>query len=250
MSDREPPDGRFRQGRLVAAGAAGALVAVLAIAVGLKAQERPVGGNVLPPAAVVWTDVARDYKPDIAPRYENNKGFLSNPKEWETTPIPVLMPSPGGPVSAGQLIFYSFPDGYDINMPQGVPGLKVLLSGNRVYVQAEPGTLSRTKYDRVVIDGTGAVQSVIFSDTEDGWLASFSRYGISYTAEVTCETAEAEPYCADPAYIRKVAASLNTVILPPQAKRDYAAATRSATPFNRNVLKAASVPTDPNLIPK
>lgn len=250
MSDREPPDGRFRHGRLIAAGAAGALVAVLALALGLKAQERPVGGNVLPPAAIVWNDVARDYNQDIAPRYENNKGFLSNPKEWETTPIPVLMPAPGGPVSAGQLIFYSFPDGYDINMPQGVPGLKVLLSGNRVYVQAEPGTLSGAKYDRVVIQGSGQVQPVIFSDTEDGWLASFSRYGISYTAEVTCETPEAEPYCADATYIRKVAASLNTVILPPQAKRDFSAAAQRFTPLNRGVFKAATAPTDPNLIPR
>ena len=221
-----------------------AIAVVLVFARSPQAQDQPQGPGILAPAPVQWNQVDTDYNRDAAAKAQRNKGFLANPKEFSTTPIPILLPDADSDITTANLVFYSFQDGYDINMPQAVPGLKVLLSGNRVFVQADKGTLSQIKYDRVIINGGAGSQAqpVIFSQTEDGWLAGFARYGMSYTAEMTCDSPQAMPYCQSDAYIRSVASSLDTVVLSQRALRDFSAAQNGGTNgvpnrIDPNVLK-------------
>ena len=235
----------WRLALTVGAPVVAAVATVMIFARSPQAQDQPQGPGVLPPAQVQWDQVGNDYNMYVSAKAERNKGFLSNPKEFNVTPIPILLPDADSDITSQDLVFYSFPDGYDINMPQSVPGLKVLLSGNRVFVQADKGTLSQIKYDRVIVNNGsgGQVQPVIFSQTEDGWLASFARYGMSYTAEVTCDSPQAMSYCQNDAYIRTVASSLDTVVMGQRALRDFNAAQNGG---QNNVSRPTRI--DPNAL--
>ncbi len=177
----------------------------------LQGQAQDNGPRVLPPAGIDFKTMSRDYNGDSAALARRQPGMRNAAKDVAITPIPILLPGNGSPVTLDGMVYYSFEGGYDINLPQNVPGLKVMLSGNDTYVAAE-GAIPPVKGDRVKLDN-GQVEPVIIQQSEDGWLASFTRYGVSYTAEMTCETQAAQSYCANDSYIRSVTASLTTVVV-------------------------------------
>ena len=198
----------LRRRVILATVAAVALAAVTgATALQGKAQT---GDGTMPPATIDWNHVP--YNPAVAAKSTQGvRGMVAARDDVDRTMLPILLPDASTGVDRSALNFSSEGDVYDINLPQATPGLRVLLSGNRVYVPVEPGTLKGIKYDRVVMGGQ--VVNALIQRTEDGWLASFMRFNVSYTVEVICDEAPAEGYCADDAYIRKVTSGMTEVVL-------------------------------------
>lgn len=227
---------RNRFARLALAGLACGLVAT-----GVHAQDR--GPRVLPPAAIDWAAVGRNYNPDVAGKALSAPGFREKTRALDSTTLPVLLPDGSAPVSTSGLIFSSFGDVYDITLPQPAANLGVTLSGTRVSVALDPGSLYRRKPDKVTIGGQP--QAVYILQTEEGWLASFNRYGVDYTVTVGCgDDAQSRPYCANDSYIRQVTSSLSEVVLGAQAARAFTAAggnkrrTEPPARVNAGALKA------------
>lgn len=200
---------------------AATVVAVILASAGLGffasgggAQEAPLAARDQQRARVQWDKV--QYVPPsrrftavlFDPRSQFPKTSIG---DLDRTTLPILLPDGTTGVDLSGLNLSSEGDVYDIRLPQSTPGLRVLLSGSRVFVPVEPGTLSRQKFDRVVIGGE--VVPALFNRTEDGWLASFSRFGMSYTVEVICDLGPAENYCKDDSYARKVTSGMTQVVL-------------------------------------
>ncbi len=210
--------------RLAAGLAAFAGGAVMALAVfhGSLAQngltQAAVQPQVLPPAAIDWTAVSRDYNPNRAAVAMRAPGLRQDQKEVDSTNLPILMPDGSAPGTTTDLVFSSFGDVYDITLNEPVANLGVVLSGTRASVRVAAGTFYPRTPDQVTIGGTP--QAVFFLQTEEGWMASFNRYGVDYTVTVGCgDDAQSKPYCTDDTYIRKLTASLSNVVLGARAER-------------------------------
>ncbi|ESQ91703.1 hypothetical protein ABAC460_05025 [Asticcacaulis sp. AC460] len=210
----------------------------------------------LPPAAIDWKTLSRVYNPGIAAKTRATRSLRARTDQVDATTLPILLPDASTGVSRDSLAFTSLGDVYDINLPQPVKGLSVLLSGTRVFVAASPGMVKGVKFDQV--DMGGQQVEVLFSQTEDGWTASFSRFGMAYTIDVICDEEPATGYCQDSSYIRKIAAGMTEVVLGARAEREWIAATGGNTttpprptdtvkvPVNRDVLKQRPVASSNN----
>lgn len=205
--------------------ALGAVLTATGVLFAVTAQTQDAGPRAMPPARIDWKAVSRDFNYNIEANAQYSRPLRPGQPEVDNTNIPILLPDAASGVSTNGLIFYSLGDVYDINIPQPTPGLTVLLSGNRVFVPVEAGTLSRTKYDTVNIGGADV--PVLIEKTEDGWLASFSKYGMSYTAEVTCGSPQAMATCEKPDYVIKLTQSLTTVVLGAKSLRVFLSATEA-----------------------
>lgn len=207
------------------------LTAVVLTAGVVLAQDTPgATRRVLPPARVDWAAVAADYRRGAAPEARRIKGFLANEKGLDALPMPVLLPHASAQVTTATLIFMPYADGYDINMAQPqAPGVTILLSGSRLFVDATDLKLNLPKPDGVAIDGT--TQSVFITQTETGQTATFSRYGMVYSIDVDCDgPAMGSAYCDRPDYIRSVAAAMSDIVLGEQAQGEMLKAANAAPP--------------------
>ncbi|ESQ76358.1 hypothetical protein [Asticcacaulis sp. AC402] len=242
--------------------AAVALAVMLGGGIAVSPQAQDAAPRVLEPAPIDWKTLSRVYNPGVAAKSRGTRGLRVRNEQVDTTTLPILLPDATTGVSRDGLAFMSLGDVYDVNLPQPVKGLTVLLSGTRVFVASQPGMFKGVKFDQVNMGGQPV--EALFSQTEDGWMASFSRFGMSYTIEVICDADAAMSYCADSAYIRKIAAGMTEVVLGAQAEREFVAATGGgnttqpppnpgkptdavAAPVNRDILKrqAANNPVKP-----
>ncbi len=149
------------------------------------------------PALVLWSQ-ARAQAGRMRKDHPIN-GFLSRlPKpDIDRTRLPVLLPHDGGSVATDKGRLFSFGDAYAINLPQA-KGTQLTMYGNRSFVSADKGTVSKKPFARLA----NMVEDVRIDQTEDGWTATFTRYGVVYSLDVTCDDM-ASPDCTSDAYIRK-----------------------------------------------
>lgn len=239
--------------------AAVALAVILGGGIVVSPQAQDASPRTLPPAAIDWKTLSRVYNPGVAAKSRATRGLRARNDQVDNTTLPILLPDASTGVSRDGLAFTSLGDVYDINLPQPVKGLTVLLSGTRVFVASQPGMFRGVKFDQVNMGGQPV--EVLFSETEDGWTASFSRFGMAYGIEVICDEADAMNYCKDSTYIRKIASGMTEIVLGAQAEREFTAATGGNTtqpprptdtvkvPVNRDVLtqrQTANNPVKPN----
>ena len=229
---------RLAAGLAAFAGAAVAGFSGLAQNAFTQASNQP---QALPPSRIDWAAVSRDYNPNRAAVAMRAPGLRGDQKDVDNTDLPILMPDGSAPGTTTDLTFSSFGDVYDITLNEPVANLGVVLSGTRASVRVAGGTFYPRQPDQIMIGGSP--QAVFFLQTEEGWMASFNRYGVDYTVTVGCgDDAQSKPYCADDSYIRKLTASLNNVVLGARAERTFYA--------NGGNGKPTQVPVNPNLLKK
>lgn len=134
--------------------------------------------------------------------------------ELDRTRLPVLLPRVGGIVDATQGRLFSFGDAFAMNLPQKA-GTQIIVYGNRTSVPADKGALSKLRVARI----SNVAEDMRIAQTEDGWTATFTRYGVVYSIDVGCDDINA-PDCKNDGYIRKVIADFNDVTIGAQAQQE------------------------------
>ncbi|WP_189488127.1 hypothetical protein [Asticcacaulis endophyticus] len=129
--------------------------------------------------------------------------------ELDKTRLPILLPRSGGALKTAQAKLISFGDAYSMNLPQG-DGVQITLSGNAAAMPVPSGAISRLEKRAARIQGV--LEPVQIDRTEDGWTASFTRFNVTYTADLTCDDSEAAA-CKTDGYLRTVVADLTDVVM-------------------------------------
>ncbi len=149
------------------------------------------------PALVLWSQV-RGQATKMRQAHPVNSFLSRLPKnDIDRTRLPVLLPHEGSSVATDKGRLFSFGDAYAMNLPQA-KGTQITFYGNRSFVPADKGAVSRHPLARL----NGMAEDVRIDQTEDGWTATFTRYGVVYSIDVTCDD-QASPDCTSDAYIRK-----------------------------------------------
>ena len=105
-------------------------------------------------------------------------------------------------------------EAYTMSLPQK-PGLQITLYGNRSVVEARPGALSK----RVMARIAAVSEPVQITRTEDGFTATFNRYGIAYSIDVSCDDTDSSE-CTSEDYIRKAVADFSDTTLGKDAQNE------------------------------
>lgn len=130
------------------------------------------------------------------------------------TRLPLLTPREGGMVRTQQARLVSFGDAYSLNLPQD-KGVVLTVSGNRRMVQAQRGEIARKPRLKLA----NIPEDVQITRLEDGWSASFRRFGVLYTVDLLCDDAQ-DVKCLDDAYLRKAVADITDVSLGEEAQKE------------------------------
>jgi hypothetical protein len=254
MSDSGKPDRGALASAMVGAGVVAILLGGLAFGVVTYAQvkaqtsasqvtaarPRPVFAlrKPLPPAKVQWSSALRQ----IATQNQNAKtqtlagafaAKLQKPA-LDQIRLPVILPRNGAAISAAKAKLLSFGDAYALNLPQD-QGVQITVYGNRSFVPADAGAISRRPMQRLL----NVAENVAVEQTEDGWTATFERYGVVYTLDVSCDDIKS-PACASDAYLRNAVASFSDVTLGAQAQAEASAAAPQPSlldKLNQNISK-------------
>ena len=125
--------------------------------------------------------------------------------ELDRTRLPVLLPRVGGLIDQSRGRMMSFGDAYSVNLPQK-PGTTVILYGFRDHVEADKGAISKLKKTRL----SGMAEDIRIAQTEDGWTATFARYGVIYSIDFACDDISA-PECRGDSHFRKLITELSDV---------------------------------------
>ncbi len=134
--------------------------------------------------------------------------------DLDKTRLPVLLPRSGGPVDIAAAKMVSFGDAYALNMPQP-KGVQITMYGNRSFVPAEAGAVSKKPVQRLL----GVAEDVRISQMEDGWTATFTRYGVVYSLDVSCDDINSAD-CQTDTYIRNAIAQFDDVTMGAQAQAE------------------------------
>jgi hypothetical protein len=213
--------------------------------------------EILPRAEVDWKAVSDFYARSQPPRmpYSRIKGFLAERKGLDILEIPVLLPGSGDTLPMQEARLVSLGEVYDVVVqPADQPGLTVTFSGTRVMSEALPGSLSRQKAQTVAT--LAGPERVLIDALENGWSASFVRFGVLYSVDLTCASDETAHWCADDSRIRHLVAASTEIVLgetaetamnragfklsrnpPPQVQTETTPGARA--PLNRAVAAAA-----------
>ena len=223
-----------KPGFLLIGAAVGAIAAVAVIA--LNSQSQVAGGpapglQALPPAAIDWNAVARDYRNSTANAVKAVPSFRRHAKQLDAVQIPVLLPHAGPNMNTTDMVFIPGVHTYTVSLPDPTaPGVHIAVSGDSVYVQVAPGTIVTNAVANVPINGQA--QKIIVTPTESGQLATFTRYGIVYTVEVDCDTPDtAAKFCDGNGYIQQVIGGMTDVVLGAPAERTMRA--NAKTPIDQ-----------------
>lgn len=130
------------------------------------------------------------------------------------TRLPLLTPREGGMVRTERARLVSFGDAYSLNLPQD-KGVVLTVTGNRRMVQAKRGEIARKPRLKLA----NIPEDVQITRLEDGWSASFRRFGVLYTVDLLCDDAQ-DVKCLDDAYLRKAVADMTDVSLGEEAQKE------------------------------
>ncbi len=162
----------------------------------------------LPPAKVQWQTAM-----DQSSRMQSRRALINSlasrlPKaQLDKTRLPVILPRDGGMIDSAKAKLMSFGDAYALNMPQP-KGLQITMYGNRSFVPTDAGAISKRPMQRLL----GVAEDVRISQMEDGWTATFTRYGVVYSLDVSCDDINS-PDCQSDAYIRQAIAQFDDVTM-------------------------------------
>ncbi len=215
---------------------AAAPVAVKRPPVATSVAARPVVPMLLrrpmAPAKVQWSSaVARSSQMKTA-RKSNTLAARLPRQALDKTRLPVLLPREGV-IDTAKAKMVSFGDAYALNMPQN-KGIQVTMYGNRTFVAGDKGAVSARPIQRLA----GVAEDIRISQMEDGWTATFTRFGVVYSLDVTCDDIKAAD-CVTDAYIRKAIAEFDDVTLGAQAQAEADKETQP-TGWLDNVSKSIS----------
>lgn len=186
----------------------------------------------LAPAKVQWsTAMARSSQMKTARRSNNLAGRLPR-QTLDKTRLPVLLPR-DGMIDTAKARMVSFGDAYALNMPQN-KGIQVTMYGNRSFVAGDKGAVSARPIQKLA----GVTEDIRISQMEDGWTATFTRFGVVYSLDVTCDDVKAVD-CVTDAYIRKAIAEFDDVAMGAQAQAEADKDTKP-TSWLDNVSKSIS----------
>jgi hypothetical protein len=165
------------------------------------------------PAKVQWSQAtSRSNQMKTARRSSSLAARLPR-QTIDKTRLPVLLPREGV-IDTAKARMVSFGDAYALNMPQN-KGIQVTMYGNRSFVAGDKGAVSARPVQKLA----GVAEDIRITQMEDGWTATFTRYGVVYSLDVTCDDVKS-PDCVTDAYIRKAIAEFDDVALGAQAQAE------------------------------
>ncbi|MBW8879927.1 MAG: hypothetical protein JF615_00495 [Asticcacaulis sp.] len=188
------------------------------------AQTRPVATR---PGAVLMRRALQARRPDSL--------ALRLPKaQLDQVRLPVVLPR-AGVIDTAKAKLLNFGDAYALNLPQP-QGKQLTMYGNRTFVQADRGAIS----SRPTVKLAGVPEDIRISQMEDGWTATFTRYGVVYSIDLSCDD-NASPDCTSDAYLRKAIAEFTDVSVGAQAQTEAKAPkTEASTNWLNQVAKVFS----------
>lgn len=178
----------------------------------------------LPPAKVQWANAVNQSNKMRSSR--KIAGFATRlPRQaLDQTRLPVILPRDGGMVDTSQAKLISFGDAYALNMPQK-NGMQITSYGNRSFVPADGGAVSKRPVARLL----SVAEDIRISQMEDGWTATFTRFGVVYSIDVSCDDINA-PSCQNDAFIRQAVAQFDDVTMGSEAQAEANAVVPAANP--------------------
>lgn len=154
--------------------------------------QRAGGRGVDWPAAVAGTRASGGGAATLAPNLDR--------AAIDRTRMPILLPTDGKLLAAARI--YSFGDFYTIS--GDIAGGGVSLTGS---IAAIP-----LPADRPLKVTPSGPEALTVQRTVDGQLASFVRYGVLYTVEVRCDSAQ-DPRCVDENYVLGLVGKTTAVVM-------------------------------------
>lgn len=139
-------------------------------------------------------------------RYANQAPALAGSLDQgavDRTRVPILLLADTAIMKGARI--YSFGDLYTVTAD--IPGGGVSLSGTTTTVKAAKP-----------LNVTAGVEGLVLQRTVDGYLASFNRYGVLYTAEVRCDS-PSDDRCRSETYVRQLVAKSSVVVLGKAARQ-------------------------------
>jgi len=121
----------------------------------------------------------------------------------DRTSVPVIMPVASSKIETAKARLISYGHSYALNMPQP-KGMSVTIYGNNSFVKSDKGTVTGLIFKKV----ERVAESVQITRLEDGWTASFTRYGVVYSIDLLCDP---ESQCPDDFQIREIVADCSDV---------------------------------------
>ena len=203
--------------------AAGTARPVASSTVAQNAQNRPVTAarlppqillrRALPPAPVQWSSAIQQQARNAQVRRPDSLALKLPRAQLDQLRLPVVLPRPGV-IDTAKAKLLSFGDAYALNLPQP-KGTQLTMYGNRSFVQADKGAIS----SRPAIKLAGVPEDIRITRIEDGWTATFTRYGVVYSLDLSCDDT-ASPDCASDAFLRKAIAEFTDVSVGTQAQAE------------------------------
>ncbi len=171
------------------------------------------------PSKVQWA-AALGQAQKMAPQRKANGLWSRLPKkDLDQTRLPVILPREGGFIQTTKTKLISFGDAYALNMPQD-KGVQITMYGNRSFVKADKGAVTA----RPALKLAGVPEDVRIGKMEDGWTATFTRYGVVYSVDVSCDDINSDD-CKTDSYIRNAIAQLDDVTMGSDATSEAKTAT-------------------------
>lgn len=185
-------------------------------------QTRPIAARlppaallrrVLPPAPVQWQAALQTQARNIQARRPDSLALKLPRAQLDQIRLPVVLPR-AGVIDTAKAKLLSFGDAYALNMPQP-KGKQLTMYGNRTFMQADSGAIS----SRPTVKLAGVPEDIRISRIEDGWTATFTRYGVVYSLDLSCDD-NASSDCADDSYLRKAIAEFTDVSVGAEAQTE------------------------------
>ena len=182
-----------------------------------QAQAQPDPGvthpTVMPDADIDWAGVAKTFSPEQEQSFDRLDGFVAQQRAFDATALPILMPGPRSGISLSRMTFSSFGDAYGMALPQprSDSDVTIVITASRSFIAAAQGTIDPGQFDTLTVGGQSLPATI--EPTEDGWTASFERYGALYSVDIDCGNQGADSPCKDSNYIRQVVYNLDEIAL-------------------------------------
>lgn len=184
------------------------------------------------PAKVQWAPAKSRSSQMKSARKPNSLAARLPKAQLDRTRLPVILPREGV-IDTAKAKMVSFGDAYALNMPQA-KGIQITMYGNRSFVQGDKGSVSARPVQKLA----GVAEDVRISQMEDGWTATFTRYGVVYSLDVSCDDIKA-PDCLTDGYIRQAIGQFDDVTMGAEAEAE-ANKDAGATAQSGNVLDQIS----------